>query len=154
MSRFGMLQRQFNLSKKHISDRSKYLILHAEELADDFGQWLSQAESGQSDPFCEPIPVKAVARYLDDNGELAFSDNLSRGEVEDYLNFALEFSLPGEDSPRLSGTIRIPLSIRRTDEGVDVSVVDGDGSFGYRRRSVPELLFDELFDLCGKALTV
>lgn len=154
MSRFVKLQRQFRASDKSLAERADYLVLHAEELADDFGLWLSQTESGQTDPLSQAIKVKAVGHYLNDSGEPAYSDALSAGEAGDELNFALEFKLSDGEASRAPNTIRLPLNIVSPGEDVIVTVLETQSIFDYRRSSVPESLFDELYGICEKRLKI
>ncbi|WP_236236575.1 hypothetical protein [Pseudomonas faucium] len=154
MSRFGMLVRQFHASDKRLADHSDYLVLHAEELADDFGVWLSKTESGQADPLCQPIKVKALGHYLDDNGEPVFTENIRAGELGNTLNFALEFKLADVEISKVPNIIRLPLTMMVAEEGVKIGVTERGGNFGYKRTTMPEYLFDELYDICKKALTV
>ncbi|MFK3641232.1 MULTISPECIES: hypothetical protein [Pseudomonas] len=154
MSRFGMLVRQFRASDKRLADQADYLVLHAEELAEDFGLWLSQTESGQTDPLCQPIEVKAVGHYLDDEGEPAYNDNLLTGEIGDTLNFALEFKLADVEISKVPSIIRLPLTMVVAEDGVKVSVSETAREFGYKRTRTPEFLFDDLYAICQKTLAV
>lgn len=154
MSRFGNLVRQFQASAQRLESHADYLTLHAEELADDFGVWLSQTESGQPDPLCPPIKVKALGRYVGDEGEPVYSDDLSSGELGYTLNFALEFKLADVDVSKVSSVIRLPLTMEVAEEGVKVGVCDTGGKFGYTRSRMPEYLFESLYEICEKALKV
>ncbi|WGV21978.1 hypothetical protein QIY50_07200 [Pseudomonas putida] len=154
MSRFGNLVRQFQASSQRLESHADYLVLHAEELADDFGVWLSQTESGHTDPLSHPIKVKALGRYVDDEGETVYSEKLSSGELGYKLNFALEFKLADVDVSRVSSVIRLPLTMEVAEEGVKVEVCDNGGKFGYTRSRMPEYLFDCLYEICEKSLKV
>lgn len=149
-----MLQRQHQESKKRWSDHWDYLELHAEELADDFGLWLAQGENGQADSFCQPIPVKAVARFLNEQGEEAFGYDLSAGRVDESLNFALEVRVSGDDSTRPPSVLRLSLAMEALDEDVKLTVIDSGRPYPYSRSKVPHNLFEGLLRLCEEALNV
>lgn len=154
MSRFGILQQQYRDSEKNWSDHWDHLVLCAEELADDFGLWLSRTESGHADQLCPPIPVKALGHLVDDESEDVFKDNILTGALGYTLNFAFEIRVSDGEHAKPPSVIRLKLAIDSTGEEMKVTVGKLGSNFLYRRNTVPENLFDELFNICKEELSV
>lgn len=154
MSRFGVLQRQYQHRKTHWDDHWDYLELNAQELADDFGLWLSRGENGQPDQFCQPIPVSVLARFLSEDGDEVFSGDLSAGQVDESLHLALEVRVADDSAVRPPSVLRLRLVMELYEEDVKVTVTDFARPYRYSRTSVPEDLFEALFRLCEGALNV